>query len=100
MNKDEFMKLLHSNPSWENMTKKGGPGITVIFEDVEFLLFRDDASHYLKAVPQGEMQFAIVKDFNRLLGCCRKELAKELEQWNEIRLNRDDDEGDNHPSIQ
>lgn len=100
MNKDEFIKLLHSHSSWENMTKKGGAGITVNFEDVEFLIFRDEASHYLKAVPQGEKQETIVKDFNRLLGSCRKELAKELEQWNEIRLNRDDNEGDKHPSIQ
>ena len=40
------------------------------------------------------MSLAIVRAFNALMGSCRKELEKELGQWNMVRLTRDDNEGD------
>lgn len=76
------------------MTRKGGAGIEVIFGGVEFLVFRDNALHYLRAVPQNAKSLAIVRAFNALMRSCREELEKELEQWNMVRLTRDDNEGD------
>ena len=76
------------------MTRKGGAGIEVLFGGVEFLVFRDNALHYLRAVPQNAKSLAIVRAFNALMRSCREELEKELEQWNMVRLTRDDNEGD------
>lgn len=94
MNKESFMRMLRSHPGWENMTRKGGAGIEVLFGGVEFLVFRDNALHYLRAVPQNAKSLAIVRAFNALMRSCREELEKELEQWNMVRLTRDDNEGD------
>lgn len=94
MNIDSFMRMLHNHPGWENMTRKGGAGIVVLFGGVDFLVFRDNALHYLRAVPQNATSLAVVRAFNALMGKCRKELEKELEQWDMTRLTRDDNESD------
>ena len=94
MNKDSFLRMLRNQPCWDDMIRRGRAGITVLFGGVEFLVFRDDALHYLRAVPQNATSVAVVRAFNTLMGSCRRELAKELEQWNHIRLTRDDNEGD------
>ena len=94
MNKETFMRMLRSHPRWDDMTRKGSAGIVVLFGGVEFLVFRDNALHYLRAVPQNATSLAVVRAFNALMGNCRKELEKELERWNMVRLTRDDNEGD------
>ncbi len=94
MDKNMFLRLLRNNSGWKNMTQKGSAGITVIYKNVEFLIFRDVASHYLRAVPQDPTTLAVVRAFNTLLNSCRRELAKELDRWNMFRLTRDDNEGD------
>lgn len=94
MNKDTFLRMLRNNPGWDNMTRKGGAGIVVFYGGVEFLVFRDDASHYLRAIPQSATSLESVKDFNSLMRNCRRELVRELDQWNMTRLTRDDNEGD------
>ena len=40
-----------------------------------------------------QTSMAVVRTFNTLMGSCRRELAEELEQWNLVRLTRDDNEG-------
>lgn len=94
MNKERFLRMLRNHPGWENMTRKGRAGIVVLFGGVEFLVFRDDVSHYLRTVPQNATSLAVVRAFNALMGSCRRELAEELKQWNMTRLTRDDNEGD------
>lgn len=94
MNKETFMRMLRSHLGWDDMTRKGSAGIVVLFGGVEFLVFRDNALHYLRAVPQNATSLAVVRAFNDLMGNCRKELEKELEHWNITRLTRDDNEGD------
>lgn len=94
MNKERFLRMFRNHPGWGKMTRNGGAGIVVLFGGVEFLVFRDNALHYLRAVPQNATSLAVVRAFNALMGNCRKELEKELEQWNLVRLTRDDNEGD------
>ena len=94
MNRDMFLRLLCNNPGWDNMIRRGGPGIMVRFENVEFLVFRDGALHYLRAVPNNLTTLAVVRNFNTLMSSCRRELAAELDNWNMVRLMRDDNEGD------
>ena len=94
MNKEEFLEKLHSLSGWENMTRKGGAGVLLKFKGVDFLIFRDDASHYLKYKPSNTKQKTTICEFNSLLEECREELKKELEEWNTKRLTRDDNEGD------
>lgn len=76
------------------MMQKGCAGITVSFWNVDFLIFRDSAYHYLRAVPQDPTTLAVVRAFNALMNSCRKEFAAEMNHWNMIRLIRDDNEGD------
>lgn len=94
MNKETFLRILRNHPEWDNLIRKGRAGIVVLFGGVEFLIFRDNALHYLRAVPQNATSLAVVRAFNALMGSCRRELAKEMEQWNMTRLTRDDNEGD------
>lgn len=94
MNKKEFLEKLHSLSGWENMTRKGGAGVQLNYKGVVFLIFRDDASHYLKFVPLNKKQKSIIQEFNSLLEECRKELEKELEEWDFIRLTQDANEGE------
>lgn len=88
------MRLLRNHPGWANLTRKGVAGITITFDNVVFYIFRDDASHYLRAIPQSAAQLAAVRYFNALMRSCRRELSNELDLWNMARLNRDDNEGD------
>ena len=94
MNRDIFLRFLRNHPGWENMIRRGGPGISVCYGNVNFLIFRDEASHYLRAVPEDSTTLAVVKAFNYLMNSCRRELAEELGHWNMVRLMRDDNEGD------
>lgn len=94
MNREIFLSLLRNNPGWDNLTRRGGPGIRVRFENVDFLVFRDGALHYLRAVPHDPTTLAVVRNFNTLMSSCRRELAAELDHWNMVRLMRDDNEGD------
>lgn len=94
MNKEEFLEMLHSLPGWDNMTRKGGAGVHLNYKGVDFLIFRDDTLHYLKYLPSNNKQETIIGEFNSLLEECRKELKKELEEWNIVRLTRNDNEGD------
>lgn len=94
MDKDTFIRMLHKNPGWNSMVRKGGMGIVVRFGGVDFLVFRDNASHYLRAIHQSTTNPAAIKAFNTLMSNCRQELEKELGQWNMVRLTRDDNESD------
>ncbi len=94
MNKKEFLEKLHSLSGWENMTRKGGAGVQLNYEGVDFLIFRDDASQYLKFVPLNKKQKSIIQEFNSLMEECREELKKELEDWDFTRLTQDANEGD------
>ena len=94
MDKFSFLDLIHSNPGWSDLTKKGKSGINVLFHDVEFLVFRDAASQFLTASPQTECQVEIIDEFNALLDSCRPELEKDFDEWNMIRLFQDDNESD------
>lgn len=94
MDKNNFLRIIRSHPGWKNMTQKGSAGISVFFGNVEFLIFRDAASHYLRAVPKNQTTLAVVRAFNTLINSCRKELSAEISQWNKARLYRDDNEGD------
>ena len=94
MSKEEFFEKLHSLPGWDDMTRKGGAGVHLKYKGVDFLIYRDDALHYLKYLPSNEQQVDIIQEFNSLMEECRDELKKELEEWNEVRLTQDDNEGD------
>ena len=94
MNRNMFLRLIRNNPGWENMIRRGSPGFSVYFGNVEFLIFRDDALHYLRAVPHDQTTQDVVMAFNSLMRSCRRELAAELDHWNMDRLTRDDNEGD------
>ena len=94
MDKFSFLDMIHSNPGWSDLTQKGKGKIIVLFQGVEFLVFRDTASPFLTASPQTECEVAIIEEFNTLLGSCRSELKKEFDEWNKTRLFRDDNEGD------
>ena len=76
------------------MIGKGTQGVVVEYNGVEFLIYRNDADHYLKYQPTTITEAYIVAEFNDLMDCCRAELSKELEQSNMNRLVRDDNEGD------
>lgn len=71
MNKERFLRMLRNHSEWENLTRKGGAGIVVLFGGVDFLIFRDNALHYLRAVPQNATSLAVVRAFNALMGSCR-----------------------------
>ena len=94
MDKFSFLDLIHTNPGWRDLTKKGKSGVIVLFRDVEFLVFRDTASQFLTASPQTECQVEIIDEFNTLLDSCRSELIMEFDEWNMTRLFQDDNEGD------
>ena len=94
MDKDSFLNLLRNNPGWDNMIKKGRAGVKVNYKSVDFHIFRDDASHFLRVEPTTSGEVLVIQEFNALIESCRSEIAGELEIWNEIRLNRDDNEGD------
>ena len=94
MNKISFLDMIHSNPGWSDLTKKGKGKIIVCFQGVDFLVYRDTASQFLTASPQTECEVAIIEEFNTLLDSCRCELKKDFDKWNMIRLFRDDNEGD------
>lgn len=94
MDKKEFLEKLHSLPEWDDMTRKGDVEIHLNYEGVDFLIYRDDASHYLEYVPSNKQQASIVQEFNSLMEECREELKKELEDWDFIRLTQDANEGD------
>ena len=86
--------MLHALPQWDNMTQKGGAGVCLNYKGVDFLIFRDDSSQFLKYLPSDKKQESIIREFNSLLEECHAELKKELEVWNAVRLKRDDNEGD------
>ena len=94
MDKTYFLNLLHNLPGWDNMTRKGGAGVVIPFKGVDFLIYRAEASHYLKYEPQTEGDVIIIKEFNALMEDCHSELTKELDEWNMVRLTRDDNEAD------
>lgn len=94
MSKEEFLEKLHSLQGWDDMTRKGGAGVHLKYKGVDFLIYRDTASQYLKYKPSNKQQVAIIREFNSLMEECRDELKKELEEWNIVRLTQDDNEGD------
>lgn len=94
MNKEDFLEKLHSLSGWENMTRGGDAEIHLNYKGVDFLIYRNDVSHYLEYEPSNKLQVAIVKEFNSLMEGCREELKKELEDKDYIRLTQDANEGD------
>ena len=94
MNRNQFLRFPRNHPGWENMTRRGSSGISVCYGNVHFFIFRDEASHYLRAVPHDSTTLAVVRVFNNLMNSCRRELVEELDHWNMVRLMRDDNEGD------
>ena len=93
MDKKTFLQWLRNNPAWDNMLKRGGAGVKTNYKNVEFLIFRDDASLFLRVVPSSSSEVLVIEEFNALLESCRSEITEELEKWNVIRLNKDDNEG-------
>ena len=94
MNKEKFLEKLHSLSGWDDMTRKGGAGVKLNYKGVDFLIFRDEASHFFRFTPSDKNQESIIHEFNSLMEQCREEIEKELEGWNIVRLTRDDNEGD------
>lgn len=93
MNKDDFLKLLHDQPSWNNMTQKSCAGIKVLFECVYFEIFNDRANHFL-SFRRLNSQKDIIAEFNNLWINCHAELQQEIEQGNMNRLFGDDNGAD------
>ena len=79
MDNDAFIAMIHNNPGWNNLTRKGTAFIIVPYKNVDFVLFRNDVNHFLRVQPQGPCQIEIINEFNELLESCRFELSKELE---------------------
>ena len=79
MDKDAFIAMIHNNPGWNNLTRKGTAFIVVPYKNVDFVLFRNDVNHFLRVQPQGPCEAEIINEFNELLESCRFELSKELE---------------------
>ncbi len=94
MDKDAFIAMIHNNPGWNNLTRKGTAFIIVPYKNVDFELFRNDVNHFLRVQPQGPCQIEIINEINELLESCRFELSKELDMWDGSRLTRDDNEAD------
>ena len=94
MDKNAFIAMIHNNPNWDNLTRKGIAFIVVSYKNVDFELFRNEVNHFLQAQPQDQSQVEIINEFNALLEDCRSELSEELEVWDGIRLTRDDNEAD------
>ncbi len=94
MDKDAFIAMIHNNPGWNNLTRKGTAFISVPYKNVDFELFRNDVNHFLRVQPQGPCQIEIINEFNELLESCSFELSKELDMWDGSRLTRDDNEAD------
>lgn len=94
MDNDAFIAMIHNNPGWNNLTRKGTAFIVVPYKNVDFVLFRNDVNHFLRVQPQGPCEAEIINEFNELLESCRFELSKELDMWDGSRLTRDDNEAD------
>lgn len=94
MDKETLLKELRSLTGWEDMLKHGKAGVRIEYKGITFLLYRDDATHCLKNIPKDNTQEEIIKEFNTLMKECSEEIKKEMERWNQIRLVRDDNEGD------
>ena len=59
--------MIHNNPGWNNLTRKGTAFIVVPYKNVDFELFRNDVNHFLRVQPQGPCQAEIINEFNELL---------------------------------
>lgn len=94
MNTDNFLQLLRKTDGWNEMMERGMAGSVVRYKGVDFWIYRDDASHFLRVVPSNQFQLDVVDEFNELINLCRKEIQSEMCQWNLKRLNRDDNECD------
>ena len=94
MDNDVFLKRLRGVHGWKDLLGKGKAGVSVDYKGVTFLLYRDDASHFLRYVPMNKTEVKIIGEFNNLMESCRKDIMEEMVEWNDIRLERDDNEGD------
>jgi hypothetical protein len=75
------------------MMSYGKSFVSFVYKGGE-ILFRNDAPHYLCVKPKNWCYLDVIKEINLLLANCRKEILEEVDKWNAIRLQRDDNEGD------
>lgn len=92
MDKDTLLKELRNLSGWKEMLMHEKASVCFEYKGVTFLLFRNDATYFLKYQPKDSTQVRIVMEFNTLMEECSEDIRKEMEEWDHLRLMKDDNE--------